>query len=112
LSQTGLEARLKVTNILPPVMEMWKNPAYHEPDAFFGGQKIMELYTQLAPQIPPRYVSAATLVAQIQLSVVVDRAVKYYQAHGNQGLEAECQKWLDLAAGDLKRRIENGRFED
>jgi ABC-type glycerol-3-phosphate transport system substrate-binding protein len=112
LSQTGHEARLTKTNIIPPVMEWWDHPAYHRREEFFGGQSINELYVELAHQTPPRFVNPATTVAQTQLSVVLDRAVKYVQAHGTDGLEDEIRWWLDFAAEDLQRRVDNGRFED
>lgn len=112
LSQTGHEARLLTTNIIPPVMEWWEHPVYHKKDDYFGGQSINETYVSLAKQIPPRYVSPATMVAQTQLSVVLDRAVKYVATHGTAGLETEINWWLNFAATDLKRRVENGRFED
>lgn len=112
LSQQGLEARLKVTNILPPVMEMWDHPAFHTPDSFFGGQKINELYVSLARQVPSRHVSPLAVLAQIQLSLIVDRAGKYVEQNGTEGLEAACQTWLTAAANDLKAAVENVRFED
>jgi ABC-type glycerol-3-phosphate transport system substrate-binding protein len=112
LSQTGHEARLKKTNIIPPVMEWWDHPVYHERKAFFGGQSLNELYVDLARQVPPRYVSPATTVAQTQLSVVIDRAVKYVNEHGTDGLEEDVKWWLNLATDDLKRRVDNGKFEE
>ncbi len=111
LSQTGLEARQKVTSILPPVIDWWNQPIYHREDPLYGGQRIDELYVELARQIPPRYVSPVTTVAQTQLSVVVNRAISYIDNYGTEGLEAECQRWLDFAASDLRARIKHGRFD-
>jgi arabinosaccharide transport system substrate-binding protein len=112
LSQTGLKARLQHTNILPPVIEQWNDPIFHASDPFFGGQKINELYVDLAKQLPPRYVSAVTPIAESELSVVIDRAAKYVQNYGTDGLEPQCQKWLDFAADDLAARIQHGRFDE
>ncbi|HVT87911.1 MAG TPA: extracellular solute-binding protein [Tepidisphaeraceae bacterium] len=112
LSQTGHEAGMQFTTTIPPVMEWWNNAAYHQSDAFFGGQKINELYVDLARQIPPRYVNPATLIAQIQLSVVLNLATNYVESQGIDGLEQACQKWLDFAASDLKARIRNGRIDE
>lgn len=110
-SPAGLEARLKVANILPPVIEQWNHPEFHREDPFFGGQRVDELYVQLARQIPPRHVTPVTPVAQAQLSVVLHRAVRYVKRSGTDGLEAACRKWLDEAAADLEARISHGRFE-
>ncbi|HEY2759362.1 MAG TPA: extracellular solute-binding protein, partial [Pirellulales bacterium] len=112
LSRTGLDARLKVTDILPPVMQWWDLPVFHKPDPFFGGQKIEELYVDLAHQLPARYVTPVSPIAEAAMGIVVDRAVKYVQANGTAGLEPQCQKWLDFVADDLSARIQNGRFND
>jgi ABC-type glycerol-3-phosphate transport system substrate-binding protein len=111
LSRTGLEARQRVTNILPPVMDWWDQPIYHRADPYFGGQKIDELYIELARQIPKRYVTPETVIAQSELGVALSRAVAYVEEHGTDGLEAVCQRWLDLAASDLKARVKHNRFE-
>jgi arabinosaccharide transport system substrate-binding protein len=111
-SDAGLDSRLKETNILPPVVEQWNHPAFHEADPYFGGQKINELYVELAKQLPKRYVTPVTGTASAQLSVVVNWAVAHANEHGSEGLEAACQKWLDLAAADLHRRIRHGKFEE
>jgi multiple sugar transport system substrate-binding protein len=111
-SQAGLDARLKVTNILPPVIDQWNDPRFHKEDPYFGGQKIDELYVDLARQIPRRYVTPVTPIAHSALGVVVNEAVRYVRENGTEGLEAHCQHWLDLAAEDLSARIKHGRFED
>jgi multiple sugar transport system substrate-binding protein len=111
-SSEGLEARLKVTDILPPVIDQWNHPRFHIEDPFFGGQRIQELYVDLARQIKPRYVTPVTAIAQAQLAVVVNRAVAHVKSRGTDGLAAECQSWLDFAADDLKARIAHGRFEE
>jgi arabinosaccharide transport system substrate-binding protein len=112
LSRAGLDARLKVTNILPPVIEWWDSPSFHAPDPYFGGQKINELYVELARQLPPTYVTPVTPVAHLQLAVVLSRAVAYIRANGTtDGLEQICQLWLDFVANDLEARVKHGRFE-
>jgi arabinosaccharide transport system substrate-binding protein len=111
-SQSGLDARLKTSNILPPVIEQWNDPRFHREDPYFGGQKIDELYVELARQIPPRYVTPVTPTANTALSVVLNRAVAYMRSNGADGLEQACQDWLDTAAHDLNARIKHGRFED
>jgi ABC-type glycerol-3-phosphate transport system substrate-binding protein len=112
LSQEGLDARFKVTDILPPVIEQWNDPRFHAEDPFFGGQKIQELYVDLAHQIRPRYVTPVTSIAQAQLSVVLNRAVSHLKSNGPEGLRELCQRWLDFAADDLKARIAHGKFEE
>ena len=111
-SPTGLEARRTEAAILPPIPEEWDNPAYHRPDPFFGGQDVMGLYAELARQIPANAVTPATPLAQGELSFVVTRAIAYMRSYGTAGLEQACQKWLDDAADDIRRRIRQGRFDN
>lgn len=125
-SPAAIEARRRYTSILPPLMETWKDPVYHQPDPLFGGRKVAlfrdghkveevymgdELYVKLAAQIPPRYVTPFTALASAHLSVVLSRAVRYERDHGHAGLESACQGWLDDAAGQLARQITFGTFE-
>jgi arabinosaccharide transport system substrate-binding protein len=111
LSETGLKARQKTSDILPPVIAQWNDPAYHDPDPYFGGQRVDELYVELGRAIPPRYVTPATTIAQVQLSVVLSRAVQHVEQHGEAGLDEQIRAWLDEAAHDLRRRIAHGKME-
>ena len=93
-------------------MEQWNDSGYHRADAYFGGQKVDELYIDLARQIPRRYVTPATTIAALQLSVILNRAVAYVDEHGNaDGLEEQCRTWLRHAETDLARRIEHGKIK-
>jgi arabinosaccharide transport system substrate-binding protein len=111
-SEVGLRARQRVTDILPPVIAQWDDPAYHQPDPFFGGQKVGELFVDLARQIPTRYMSPATPIAWTQLSVILNRATAYLEEHGEAGLEERCRDWCEEAAADLKMRIEHERVNE
>ena len=110
-SEEGLRKRREETSILPPVKSDWDDPSYHQPDPFFGGQKVNELYTQLAHRIPARYVTPATAMAHGNLNYVLNLAVKHLKLHGPDGLQERCQEWLNLAAADLQRRMDHWRFE-
>jgi arabinosaccharide transport system substrate-binding protein len=112
LSDTGLRARQRVTNILPPVIEQWDDPAYHRPDPYFGGQKVDELYIDLARQVPDRYVTPVSNIVNVQLSLILNRAVAHVRQHGHAGLEERCRQWLMQAEEDLRRRIEHGNVSE
>jgi arabinosaccharide transport system substrate-binding protein len=107
----SLEARLRFTNIIPPMREQWSNPMYHRPDPFYGGQKVDELYIELADRIPKRYVTPFTPMAVQSLSFALGKAVAHVEDHGEEGLREVCQAYLDRQAQDLRRRIEFGTFE-
>ena len=110
-SDVGLRARQRVTNILPPVVEQWHDPGYHDSDPYFGGQKVDELYVELARQIPRRYVTPATTIAATQLSVILNRAVEHVERYGDAGLEENVRRWCAEASNDLRRRVAHGKFE-
>jgi arabinosaccharide transport system substrate-binding protein len=110
-SETGIKARQESSDILPPITTMWSDPFYHRPDEYFAGQKTGEIYIELAPQIPPRYVSFATPVASLALNNALVRATRHVEQHGEKDLEANCRVWLANAARDLQARMDQWRFD-
>jgi arabinosaccharide transport system substrate-binding protein len=110
-SQMGLKARQEVAMILPPTRDAWTDPIWHQPDPYFGGQKVGELYIALAEQLPRREVTPFTIVAQQLLTVVLSRAVADVNAGRLEGLESRVAGWLSEADQDLRRRIEFNTFE-
>ena len=67
---------------------------------------------QLAPTIPPRYVSPLTVAAQIAVSVVLSRAVDEVREHNPPPaqLEAQCAAWLKEMDKGLRARLAHGRL--
>ena len=110
-SRDGMKARQRETDILPPVRSIWSDEIYQRPDPYFGGQKVDALYVELADQIPEHYVTPASPMASAILCVVLINACSYVDAHGSDGLQTACQKWLDQAAAELQRRIDHARFD-
>jgi ABC-type glycerol-3-phosphate transport system substrate-binding protein len=102
LDQSALQARQQWTSILPPIPQYWSNPVYHQPDPFYGGQKIDELYLNLARELPPQYVTSYSTTAKTILSVILNRAVSHVRDRGAEGLESACRQWLASGAADLK----------
>jgi arabinosaccharide transport system substrate-binding protein len=111
LSDVGLDARRNEGDTVSPLTERWNDPINQEPDPFFGGQHVRKLYVDLARQIPPRYVTPMTNVAQITLSIVLANAVEYVRDRGDAGLEDACRHWLKQAAADVRRRIDHASFD-
>jgi arabinosaccharide transport system substrate-binding protein len=111
LSPQAIKARQQYTNILPANPTAWNDPGYHLSDPYFGGQKVNELYIELARQLPERYVTPFTVVAEQQLSNVLNRTIDRMRTHGTADLQEQCQKWLDAEAVDLQRRVDFGKFE-
>ncbi len=121
LSREGIAARRRVTKILPPVTSMWADKSYHQADPYYaartpeevaaGGQKIEEMYVELAPQIRTRVMTPASQIAGVELGFVLDSAMRHVRKNGPIGLEEKCYELLQDAARDLQMRVDHGKFE-
>jgi ABC-type glycerol-3-phosphate transport system substrate-binding protein len=107
----GMAARLKHTATLPPQIDAWADPIWHHPDAFYGGQKVGELYISLAEQLPARYVTPFSSYSQQALTLLVGRAVADIESTDGTDLEAKLAGWCAEANDEITRRIEFGKFE-
>lgn len=111
-SPDALHGRRRQGTMLPATPASWDDPRFHEPDPFFGGQRVGELYVDLARQLPPRYVTPFTTMATGELSLVLHHAVRAAaQGETYDPLRQDCRRWLDAARGDLERYIRFGEFE-
>ncbi len=52
LDEAAAVSRFKTTGMLSPLTTVWNNDVYKQPDPRFGGQKLGELQTSLAKQMP------------------------------------------------------------
>ncbi len=111
LSEAGLHQQA-ISHNLPALPEQWSGPLYQQPDPLFGGQKVDRLYADLAAQIPMRYVTPVTTLAQLELAAVVSRAVEHSRRYGTDGLEAKTAGWLEWFERDVERRVEHATFDE
>jgi ABC-type glycerol-3-phosphate transport system substrate-binding protein len=105
---TSAVDRFRATGVLPPVPAAWGDPAFHQTDPFFAGQRVTELYIGLAAELPPRHASAYTNTAQNMLAFVLDRAVSRARAGGTD-LEPAVRAWLADRQAQLQRQIDFDR---
>jgi arabinosaccharide transport system substrate-binding protein len=111
-SKEGLESRRKFSDVLPPVISLWDDPVYHQPDPYFGGQRANELLIELARDIPVRYVTPATSLANTALSSVLAKATRHVRERGEDGLEEAIGGWLIGAEHEVRGRMEQMRFDE
>jgi ABC-type glycerol-3-phosphate transport system substrate-binding protein len=104
-TREGVDVRLAIGNMLPPLPELWDHPLLHQGDPLFGGQHINELYIDLARHLPPRVMTPATSLAMDALTQVQSKAVAQIRRHGDAGLVEHCQGWLTEAKAELGRRL-------
>jgi ABC-type glycerol-3-phosphate transport system substrate-binding protein len=110
LSREGNAARLGHGDlILPPVPEYWTDPIYARGDPYFGGQKVEQLYIDLARQIPPQTITPFTGSGQVALTLVLNKAVRKAESgEPPRELEADCAGWLNQASDELRQYIHFG----
>jgi ABC-type glycerol-3-phosphate transport system substrate-binding protein len=49
----SLVQRFRTQNIVPPLQTVYDDPVFDEPVAFFQGQRVGQLLTELAAEVPP-----------------------------------------------------------
>ena len=108
LTPTAIATRWHITGVLPPLPSAWADPMFHQPDPFFGGQRITELYMLLSTDLPPRPMTPYTTTAQNLLAWVLSRAVSHVRS-GNGDLEPACRRWLADRQAQLERLIDFDR---
>lgn len=105
-SREACDARLAINSMLPPLPELWDHPLLHRDDPLFGGQRINELFIELAAHLPQRVMTPATSLAMEALTQVQAKAVTHVRTQGADGVEERCRAWLQAAEVDLLRRLE------
>ena len=87
----------------------WQLPFYHQPDAYFSGQRVGSMYIAEAPHVPSRVASPyMTLAMERMMGVLV--ALKAHAVARNvydvEGLLPEARRLLGEAQADLSGRID------
>jgi arabinosaccharide transport system substrate-binding protein len=97
-----LGRRFRFSKILPPLRDAWELPEFQEPSAYFSGQKMGELYANLAPDTPADWSTPYRSQAESRVNEVFLRAATHYRASGEQGLPELIQQGLDEAQAQLE----------
>ena len=70
------------------------------------------MIVDLADEVPPRYVSPASAVAEAELGMALIDAIGYMRSNGESGLREHCREILRTAAESTRRRIAHGNFDE
>jgi arabinosaccharide transport system substrate-binding protein len=100
-----LGRRYAMTNILPPFKDAWNLPELKQPEEFYGGQRIGELFAELAPETPAVWSGPYWRLAEFKLSEAHLSSLEYFRTHGDRGLREHIQKELDMAEAYVKRSM-------
>lgn len=112
LREEGLRGTLYGTYILPPVKTVWNDPIFEEHDLFYSGQQVRKLIRDLADNVPPRFVSPASTLAQAELSMVLIKAIAHHRERGEAGFVSYCKALLEGANDAVAARIAHGRLDE
>jgi arabinosaccharide transport system substrate-binding protein len=97
-----LEPRFRGTNILPPLKDAWTLPAFQAQNPYYSGQRLGQLYADLAPSTPPVYSAPVHTLAQAKFDQAFFRSADYYKEHGETGLKEAIHEALAIAQGELE----------
>jgi arabinosaccharide transport system substrate-binding protein len=94
LNKSELGHRFAATNIIPPFKDAWNLPEFHQPNAYFSGQALGDIYAALAPSTPNVYSTAFYQLATDKLGEAFLRGAEYFEKNGDAGLEQVVQHEL------------------
>ncbi len=104
-----LGPRFLTTNILPPLMEAWKQPQFSQINPYWG-LSIGQTYIPLATQVPANPSNAYYFEAISKLSTAFTVASEYYAANGEKGLREVTEKQLKQSAEELRKMMKRNVF--
>ncbi|HEX3358612.1 MAG TPA: extracellular solute-binding protein [Tepidisphaeraceae bacterium] len=112
-SHDSISYQRQLDQILPPLRKFWKDDIYQHGDPFFmNSQNVNQLFIQLADQLPVRYMTPYTILAQQLVADVQNKTVNRIDAGQTENLDQDIQHWLDDSAKTLDGWIKFGTFED
>ncbi|HMB95121.1 MAG TPA: extracellular solute-binding protein, partial [Tepidisphaeraceae bacterium] len=109
-NKADLGPRFLNMNILPPLRSSWTLPEITRPRPFFSNEPIGTLYAKLADQVPQETVTAYINNARDKLGEAYSDCALYYQAHGDDGLEAYAKADVKRCADQVRTLIHRNVF--
>ncbi|MEL7237268.1 MAG: extracellular solute-binding protein [Planctomycetota bacterium] len=105
----------EVSYIISPIKTMWDLPFYHEPSEYFGGQKVGQVFIDLAPNVPRRSSSPFREMARGEFANAMTRLYELATdndkpLHTVDALLPEAQRLLERAQADVERQMARNVF--
>ena len=97
-----LGERFLHTNVIPPLKDSWKLPAFQKPNPFFRNQAIGVEFARLAPDVPANFSTPYFQRASDRLGDVFLKSLEHYRAHGDAGLRETIRRELDAVCRELE----------
>lgn len=105
-----LGKRFAETNIIPALEDAWGLPEFKQPNAYFSGQRLGELYAELALEVPPLWMNPYTIIAENKLNEVFLRTVEHYKQSGDAGLREFATAELAAAEAYVQAYMARNAF--
>lgn len=99
-------------HILPPVKANWHEPEFEKPSPLFRGQPFMKLYAELAPQVPPVWVTPFQTKAEDAINQAFQACDAYFRQNGDTGFREYALEQLKMRADQVRLYMTRGRFLD
>lgn len=99
--------------VLTPVKEFWDDPAFLEPNPFYGGQQVARMYIEQAPHVPVRSSSPFLPAARREIASVFGSLISHAEETlpaSADDLEPEASRLLQSARERLQREINRNVF--
>lgn len=112
LSDIAQKTRLARIDIVPAVMDTWKDPKFSKPDPLYGGQMTGELFVALAAQVPRFNATPFNSTASGVMASLLQKQVRLIESGADVATQLEyARKNLADADAYLKRAIAFSAFE-
>lgn len=89
-----LAARFRQTNIIPPYMASWDDPAFRESRPYWGGQALGQAYLDVIDDTPVQNPNPFLQLAKTKMAEVVTASVTYYRGLDENLSDEEREKRL------------------
>ncbi len=105
LDKKELGQRFNDTNILPALRAAWKQPEFDEKREYWSGQKLGNLYSALAPDVPAQVTSPFIAQGKAKLGEALVDCITYYRANGDKNFESYARTRLKKSGDELRALI-------
>jgi arabinosaccharide transport system substrate-binding protein len=101
----ALGQRFLDTNIIPPLKDAWNLPAFKQPNEFFSGQAIGELFAELALEVPEDWATPHRQDAANKVGDVFLRGSEHFKKNGTSGLRDHVARELEAAKAYIEQKM-------
>ena len=113
LSKENALELYRTGDIITPIRAHWEDPVFHEPDAYFGGQRKGSLYISLADDVPLRAATPFFTQGRVAMQSAVSRLREHAQrteTYDAESLIPQARAELRVAHEEVARIMRRNAF--